>query len=278
MAETDNIHVGESSDGLFKEQAPTVRLDKFEGPLDLLYFLIRKNEIDIYDIPIAEVTRQYIDILHGNEKLDIEIAGDFFVMAATLMYIKSRMLLPASETKKQEDLPDDSEEVSLDPRWQLVKQLIQYKRLKESAQYLAKLIDEQQNFLERRISVPAPETNEKPLENVEGLDVWNAFNRVLKKLSERILPGEISDDTYTISDRMTTILDRLAKEKTFTFSSLMPEKITIPLLATTFLACLELARLHKLHIRQDQLFGEIYCAEPSEISVPAENDELKLES
>lgn len=277
MAETDNIHVGESSDGLFKEQAPTVRLDKFEGPLDLLYFLIRKNEIDIYDIPIAEVTHQYIDILHGNEKLDIEIAGDFFVMAATLMYIKSRMLLPASETQKQEDLPDDSEEVSLDPRWQLVKQLIQYKRLKESAQYLAKLIDEQQNFLERHISVPAPETNEKPLENIEGLDVWNAFNRVLKKLSERILPGEISDDTYTISDRMTTILERLAKEKTFTFSSLMSEKITIPLLATTFLACLELARLHKLHIRQDELFGEIYCVEPAE-SVPEENSELKLES
>ncbi|MCR5183076.1 MAG: segregation/condensation protein A [Opitutales bacterium] len=256
----DTLHVGESSDGLFKDQAPVLRLDKFEGPLDLLYFLIRKNEIDIYDIPIAEVTRQYIEILHGNEELNIEVAGDFFVMAATLMYIKSRMLLPTSESAKQEDLPDDSDEIALDPRWQLVKQLIQYKRLKESTQYLAKLIDERQNFLDRRIAQPEQPAVERPLETVGDLDIWNAFNRVLRQLSERILPGEINEDSYTIAEQMSVILKRLEQEKSFTFSSLMPEKISIPLLATTFLACLELARLHKMHIRQDELFGEIYCS------------------
>ncbi len=228
-------------DGLFTKTPPTVRLSQFEGPLDLLLFLIRKNEIDIRDIPIVEITRQYMEILHENEEHDLEIAGDFFVMAATLMHIKSRVLLPSSESAAG----NDNAEEELDPRWALVKQLIEYKRLKKTAGYIEKLLREQQNFLPREIAVPEiPE--ERPLAPLEKMELWNVFNTILRRLSDLILPGEIHDDSVTISARMEAILEKLKSQKTFTFSSLMPEKISIQFLATTFLACLELSRLDQL--------------------------------
>lgn len=269
----ENFRVGVEQDGLFPETAPAVRLSKFEGPLDLLLFLIRKNEIDIYDIPIADVARQYMDILRKNEQMNIDVAGEFFVMAATLMYIKSRMLLPSSEMPADPENTDAGDE-DLDPRWQLVRQLIQYRRLKESARYIADLIEKQQNFLPREISKPEV-AEERPLAPLGKMDLWNVFNLVLKRLSERILPGEIQDDSVTIAARMEVILERLKMKKSFTFSSLLPEKITIPMLATTFLACLELARLGQMTVRQDALFGEIYCdaREPGEEITPPANGE-----
>lgn len=269
------LHVGAVQDGLFPDAAPAVRLSKFEGPLDLLLFLIRKNEIDIYDIPIADVTRQYMEILRKNEQMDIDIAGEFFVMAATLMYIKSRMLLPSSEMPQATDIAESGEE-DLDPRWQLVRQLIQYRRLKESARYIADLIEKQQNFLPREIAKPEA-SEERPLAPLGKMDLWNVFNLVLKRLSERILPGEIQDDSVTIAARMEVIIERLKTQKSFTFTSLLPEKITIPMLATTFLACLELARLGQMLVRQDDLFGEIYCdaREPGEeVAAPANGEQF----
>lgn len=251
------LSVNNLQDGLFPDAAPTVRLSKFEGPLDLLLFLIRKNEIDIYDIPIATLTKQYLEILRRNEQMNIEVAGDFFVMAATLMYIKSRVLLPTSEAVPE--TAEENSDDSLDPRWQLVQQLIQYKRLKESAKYIAELIEKQQDFLPRDIRKEEDVPEERPLAPLGRMDLWNVFNLVLKRLSERILPGEIQDDSVTISARMEDILARLKTEKTFTFTSLLPEKITITMLATTFLACLELARLGQVFVRQDEAFGEIYC-------------------
>ena len=110
-----------------------IKLQVFEGPLDLLLFLIRKNELDIYDIPIESVTRQYIDALHAMKELDLEVAGEFFVMAATLMEIKSRMLLP----KGLHAVDPNADEDDMDPRWELVHQLLQYKKFKDAAGALA---------------------------------------------------------------------------------------------------------------------------------------------
>lgn len=246
-------------DGLLEDEMPIIRLSRFEGPLDLLLFLIRKNEIDIYDIPIESVTRQYLEILHRNERLNLDVAGEFFVMAATLMYIKSRVLLPAGENvpEKNADGAADGEEET-DPRWQLVRQLIQYKRLKESSDYLSELIAVRQNFLPREI-VPDEEPEQRPIAPVGRMELWNVFNLVLKRLADRILPGEIQGDSVTIAQRMEDILERVRTEKSFAFTSLLPEKLTVAVLVSTFLACLELARLGQIIVRQDEVFAEIYC-------------------
>lgn len=245
------------TDGLLPPVDHPIRLDIFEGPLDLLLFLIRKNEVDIYDIPIETVTQQYLAILRNQEKGNLELAGDFFVMAATLMYIKSRMLLPAAERKDEELTGSDEGQ---DPRWALIQQLIQYKRVKETAALLRGLIDERQGLLPRLVNAPNPEDlPARPVSPSDRIELWNTFNLILRRLSERILPGDIRAENVTVTDRMELILARLQAEERFTFTSLLPEQPTIMMLVASFLACLELARLGQLTLEQDDLFAEIYC-------------------
>lgn len=246
------------TDGILPPADLPIRLDVFEGPLDLLLFLIRKNEIDIYDIPIEKVTQQYLEVLRTQEKDNLELAGDFFVMAATLMYIKSRMLLPV-ESRPEEDLP--SPEEGQDPRWALVQQLIQYKRVKETAAIIRGLVDERQGLLARYVLQPQGEDAlARPVAPADRIELWNTFNLVLRRLAERIQPGSITTENITVSDRMEAILRRLETEPTFVFTSLLPERPTVGLLVATFLACLELARLGKLKLEQDAAFAEINCA------------------
>ena len=243
-----------------------IRLDVFEGPLDLLLFLIRKNEIDIYDIPIEKVTQQYLEVLRTQEKNNLELAGDFFVMAATLMYIKSRMLLPV-ESRPEEEVPQAEE--GQDPRWALVQQLIQYKRVKETAAIIRGLIDERQGLLGRHVVHAAGEDDVvRPVAPADRIELWNTFNLVLRRLAERIQPGDIAVETVTVSDRMESILRRLETEPTFVFTSLLPERPTVGLLVATFLACLELARLGKLKLEQDASFAEILCAKSERVEAP----------
>ena len=251
------------ADGILPSPDLPIRLDVFEGPLDLLLFLIRKNEIDIYDIPIEKVTQQYLEILRTQEKDNLELAGDFFVMAATLMYIKSRMLLPVESRPEEEVAAADEGQ---DPRWALVQQLIQYKRVKETAAIIRGLVDERQGLLGRYVIQPqGDDAVIRPVAPADRIELWNTFNLVLRRLAERIQPGNISTETVTVSDRMETILARLETEATFAFTSLLPERPTVGFLVATFLACLELARLGKLKLEQDAAFAEINCtkAEPS---------------
>ena len=246
------------TDGILPPADLPIRLDVFEGPLDLLLFLIRKNEIDIYDIPIEKVTQQYLEILRTQEKDNLELAGDFFVMAATLMYIKSRMLLPV-ESRPEEELPGPEE--GQDPRWALVQQLIQYKRVKETAAIIRGLVDDRQGLLARYVLQPQGEDAlARPVAPADRIELWNTFNLVLRRLAERIQPGSITTENVTVSDRMEAILLRLETEPTFVFTSLLPERPTVGLLVATFLACLELARLGKLTLEQDAAFAEINCA------------------
>lgn len=233
-----------------------VKLDIFEGPLDLLLFLIRKNEIDIYDIPVAEVTRQYMEVLRSMEKLSLDVAGEFFVMAATLMYIKSRMLLPSDERLKQDDGEDP--DADIDPRWQLVEQLLEYKRVKQAANSLEDMIDARQNFGERILSGKDETPAERPLAPSDTMEIWNTFNLILRRLAEKLVRGEIKGENVTVSDRMEYILS--VGEKSFSFSSLFEGKrASVVMIMATFLAMLELTRLKRLHLRQDTEFGEIYC-------------------
>ena len=187
-----------SEDALAGGLEMSVRLNVFEGPLDLLLFLIRKNEIDIYDIPIAEVTRQYMGVLRSMKSLSLDVAGEFFVMAATLMYIKSRMLLPTDERAVQSEDEPDSE---VDPRWQLVEQLLEYKKVKLAADGLEDLIDARLNYGERAISAGG-EAAERPLKRSDKMEIWGAFNIALRRLAEKLVQGEIREENVTVADRM----------------------------------------------------------------------------
>ena len=261
------------ADGILPAPDLPIRLDVFEGPLDLLLFLIRKNEIDIYDIPIEKVTQQYLEILRTQEKDNLELAGDFFVMAATLMYIKSRMLLPV-ESRPEEEVaaPDEGQ----DPRWALVQQLIQYKRVKETAAIIRGLVDDRQGLLGRYVIQPQGEDAViRPVARADRIELWNTFNLVLRRLAERIQPGNITTETVTVSDRMETILARLETEPTFTFTSLLPERPTVGFLVATFLACLELARLGKLNLEQDASFAEINCMKSEPSAAPNAGEALE---
>jgi len=246
-----------------------IKLPVFEGPLDLLLFLIRKNEIDIYDIPIESVTKQYLEVIRSMQHLDLEIAGEFFVMAATLMEIKSRMLLPKGQHAID---PNAEDEDAIDPRYELVHQLLQYKKFKEAATGLDELATFQRDLLPRQVLTVSATENERPLKGVDRIEVWNAFNIVLRRLAEKLVVGEIKDEQVTVSDQMEKLLVRVRTEKQFIFSDLFPGPITLRMLVATFLAVLELTRLKKLRIKQDEAFADIVCTAVDEntLETPSE--------
>ena len=248
-----------------------IKLPVFEGPLDLLLFLIRKNELDIYDIPIATVTRQYLEVIYALKDLQVEVAGEFFVMAATLMEIKSRMLLP----KHQQAIDPNAEEDDLDPRWELIHQLLQYKKFKEAAGHLGQMALDAQNRHARPGSAFAPQS-ERPLAHVDRIDLWNSFNLVLRRLAEKLVIGEIHAEQVTVADQMEYILDQIKARPAFVFSELFPEKVTLRRLVATFLAVLELARLRKLTLAQSEAFSDIVCTAVGEnaLETPAEPSTL----
>jgi segregation and condensation protein A len=234
----------------------SVSLSIFEGPLDLLLFLIRKHEIDIYDIPIERITHQYLDILRNMEHKKLEVAGEFFVMAASLMQIKSRMLLP-----KDEQLPGmgDDEEDDVDPRWELVQQLIEYRKFKDAAGQISELMEEAQNILFRDYLLKAEDKVERPLHPSDSISLWNVFNQVLRRLSEKIVIGQIHDETVTVSERMEDIIHELTVRSSFKFSDLIHGTVSVHYVVSTFLALLELTRLSKIALQQDSVFGDINC-------------------
>jgi segregation and condensation protein A len=249
-----------------------IKLQVFEGPLDLLLFLIRKNELDIYDIPIESVTRQYIDALHAMQQLDLEVAGEFFVMAATLMEIKSRLLLP----KGQHAVDPNATEEEMDPRWELVHQLLEYRKFKEASAKLNELATLRQDLMERHVSSLSAFGAERPLKPADRIELWHAFNLVLRRLAEKLVVGEIQDEQVTVADQMEYLLQRLKNERTFLFSALFPDKVTLRLLVASFLAVLELARLRQLQLRQDEAFSDIVCSAVEEIPLETPADATTL--
>ena len=242
-------------EALIPDKEFAIRLPAFEGPMDLLLYLIRRSEVDIYDIPIERVTEQYIKVLGSMESLDLEVAGEFFVMASTLMYIKSRMLLP----KKDQGTNEDMEDEDIDPRWELVQQLLEYRKFKEAAEDIRKLILSSNDLISRIGPKDALEAVERPLKPVDRVNLWNTFNSVLRRLAERIDEGQINAEQVTVSDRMELVLLRVKHNKDFLFSELFKSKTTITTIVATFLAILELTRLDKITLKQDYAFGDIRC-------------------
>jgi segregation and condensation protein A len=198
-----------------------------------------------------------MEVLFTFKQLNLEVAGEFFVMAATLIEIKSRMLLPKEQ---QADDPNADDDDNLDPRLDLVHQLVEYKRFKDAAGTLDGLAQAQRNSiaLDTLAGWTAP-AEDRPLLQADQIQLWNTFNTVLRRLSERIVVGDISDDHITIVDQMEIIMIRLETEEEFAFSTLFETHVSLRTLIVTFLAVLELTRLARLQVRQDASFTEIHC-------------------
>jgi segregation and condensation protein A len=223
-----------------------VKLDIFEGPLDLLLYLIRKNEVDIYDIPIAEITRQYLDMLNLMRTLNLDIAGEFLVMAATLTHIKSRMLLPTPSS-------GDDEEEEEDPRKELVNRLLEYERFKEAARLL-----DGHDVLERDVFTrkPSEEGEEEELE-LSLFELIEALQRILKRSSQELI-HEITLERMSIEEKITEILDRLRSSGgEIDFHGLFEENPTRERIIFTFLALLELMKMRLVKVFQGKTFHPI---------------------
>jgi segregation and condensation protein A len=230
------------------------KLPVFEGPLDLLLHLIKENKIDIYDIPIAYITQQYMEYLELMKELNLEIAGEYLVMAATLIHIKSKMLLPTDE--------EEPKEPAEDPRAELVKRLLEYQTFKEASTHLRKREEIWKNVFRRSF----PEKGDFDFEpesllfEVNLFDLITAFKSLLEKAPEQVI--EITRETLTVADRINFIMEQLEKEDGIRFQDLFKEGFTRLSLIVTFLALLELIRLGLVKAYQEKAFGIIWIINP----------------
>ena len=225
-----------------------VKLDLFEGPMDLLLHLIREHQIDILDIPIAKITEEYLRCLALMQELDLDVAGEFLLMAATLIHIKSKMLLPPEEGAEGEGLEEE------DPRAELVDRLLEYKKFKEAAQTLG-LLEAEQAQLHRR-GTPAIELEvEGPL-SVSLFELLRAFQGVLRR-ADVPAPLEITPEELNVGQRILILLDRLTAESPLEFISLFAGSSRRAEIIVTFLALLELLRRRLATARQADPMGPI---------------------
>lgn len=230
-----------------------VKLDVFEGPLDLLLHLIKKFEIDIYDIPIAMITDQYMTYLRAMKEQQLEVAGHYFVVAATLMAIKSKMLIPIEEVQLEED------ESYEDPRQELVNQLLEYQQYKAVAEQLDKKQEEQIQFhIREPFDVTAYQSEAEQLQDGEITidDMVNALQKLLKRQQEQKPVASVVKERYSVHSQMECIEERLKQEQTFSFGTLLQEH-SRPEIVFTFLAVLELMKLNQIAVKQVTVYGEI---------------------
>ncbi len=228
-----------------------VKLEVFEGPLDLLLYLIKRDEIDIYDIPIEHITKQYLEFVELFRMLDLDVAGEFVVMAANLIYIKSRALLPVSVQPPEEEAEEE------DPRWELVKQLLEYKKFKEAAAHLGQREVERQGVFPR-VQTLIEEAPERPLGDVSVFDLINAFNKILRRIDDqRENLAEIFEENFSVADKIDLILKMTSTGVGLRFTELFGDAASRSEIVVTFLALLELVRLKQLRCTQPEPFAEI---------------------
>jgi segregation and condensation protein A len=244
-----------------------VKFEVFEGPLDLLLYLIKKEEVDIYDVNLTDLAAQFIEYIDVMRMLDLEVAGEFLVMASTLMYIKSRELLPLEQQVQVE-----GEEDGEDPRWELIRQLVEYKKFKDAATQLQALEARQENVFPRLPGKPelAMETPRvKP--EVSLFDLLNAVSAILKRVNQRDDSKDVFEDKWTVSEKIEQIMKALAEKGRLIFSELFAGATSRTEVVVTFLALLELIRLRQLGITQAEAFGEIEISRAAEAGMaPAE--------
>jgi len=238
-----------------------VQLEIFEGPLDLLLHLIKKNEVSITDIPLALITEQYLATLELMQTLDLDLAGEFLVMAATLIHIKSRMLLPAGEEEAEE-------EEGVDPRAELVRRLLEYQRYKEAATEL-----EQREVLTRdvfvRASAPMEEAGPREFREVSVFELLGALKRVIDRLPKDFV-HEVTLEKVSVREKMTLLLDTLRDQSRVVFESLFADVKSRLEIVVTFLAMLELVKVRAIRIYQDDMAGPIVIEAAADMDEAAE--------
>lgn len=227
-----------------------IKLEIFEGPMDLLLHLIRKHELDIYDIPVGLITQQYLEYLNLMKSLDMEIAGDFLVMASTLTHIKSKMLLPPPENPEAED-------DGVDPRAELIRRLLEYKRFKDAAQSLERKEDTWSRVYTRAAdSAPdLPAEDEPLLFDFHLFDLLSALKDVLARVPDAGF--EITAESVSITEKISSILNRLENADSLLFGDLFEGSTTRMQVIATFLALLELMKTRVVKAVQVEDFGAI---------------------
>jgi len=231
----------------------SIHLDKFDGPMDLLLHLIRKNELDIYDISIAIITRQYLDYIKLMKELNLEVAGDFLVMAATLLQIKSRMLLPVDE-------PEEGEEEEADPRAELIRRLIEYQQYKEAGMVIgARALLGREVFVRTAVDplIAEARNEDGPLE-VSLFELVDAFRALLARIPAEHFHDVAAAETFSIADCINEILSLLQEKDMVHFEELISDELTRERIIVTFLALLELCRLKMIRIFQNGHQGPIW--------------------
>jgi len=235
-----------------------VKFEVFEGPLDLLLYLIKKEEVDIYEVNLTALATQFIEYIETMRMLDLEIAGEFLVMAATLMYIKSRELLPVDQQVEAEGEEDEE-----DPRWELIRQLVEYKKFKDAAAQLQSLEARQENVFPRVPGKIEFETTDAPAKpDVSIFDLLNAVNTVLQRIQKKEASSrEIFEDKWSVSEKIEYVMKQITSRPRLKFSELFAETMSRTEVVVTFLALLELIRLKQLVCVQPENFGEIEIAQ-----------------
>ncbi|MFC4404307.1 segregation/condensation protein A [Gracilibacillus xinjiangensis] len=229
-----------------------VKLDQFEGPLDLLLHLINKYEIDIYDIPVAEITAQYLTYIHTMQQLELNIASEYLVMAATLLEMKSKVLLPNPTIEMEEEYEED-------PREELMRRLIEYRKYKEAAEQLKEREMEQSHVLTRPpIHIEREETFNVPEGAADVLDMIQAMSKILERRKwNQPIETTVQRREIPIKERMSEIIDLVSDKKTgISFYQLFPQQSKSYLVAT-FIAVLELMKLNEIYCIQEDHFDDL---------------------
>jgi segregation and condensation protein A len=234
-----------------------VRLENFEGPLDLLLYLIRKNDLDIYDIPISQITQEYLGYLDLIKELNLETAGEFLVMASTLMQIKAQMLLPSPEGEDAE---------GPDPREELISKLLEYQRYKEAAAVLSVYNEKAKDVYYRH--VPPPFSDDEFVLSASVFDLLGAFQKILEEAPKEV--GQILREEIPLEIKIRWVLDQLSDKESIAFIELFRPGARRLEMVVTFIALLELIRLKQITARQDDVFGpiRIYRAEGYPLKSP----------
>ncbi len=243
-----------------------VKLPRFQGPLDLLLHLIKRDEIDIYDIPIAHITQQYLTYIELMRSLDLDVAGEFLVMAATLMRIKAKMLLPLPAVGEEEEEGD--------PREELVQRLLEYRQFKEAAGTLKSREEERRQLFERGMLPGEEEAGPLPLAPATLFDLLDALNRVMQRLPEQAA-YQVQAEAYDVEEKMSLIARTVAEQGAVSFFVLMQDCRARAEVIVTFIALLELVKLGQVAVAQPEPFGDIRIvarsAEGSETDAPVES-------